>query len=69
MGINLAITFIPQDEPLWIAHAISLCEKYVKEDFYYTLLGDNVLIGDISKASINYQKPWILTAQEANPIQ
>jgi glucose-1-phosphate thymidylyltransferase len=71
---NLTITFIPQDEPLGIAHAISLCEKHVKEDFYYTLLGDNVFVGDISQVPIKqalflYKKPWILTAQVANPNQ
>ena len=66
---QLSLTFIPQDEPLGIAHAISLCEKYVKENFYYTLLGDNVFVGDISQVPSNCEKPWILTAQVANPNQ
>ena len=64
---QLSITFVPQDEPLGIAHGINLCEKHVDGDFYYTLLGDNVLVGDVSRLCVHYKKPWILTSTVAHP--
>lgn len=65
-----SITFVPQDEPLGIAHAISLCKKHVKEDFYYTLLGDNVYIGDVSVINSHQDaKPFVITSRVANPNQ
>jgi|TARA_R110000824_G_scaffold106642_2_gene252276 glucose-1-phosphate thymidylyltransferase len=67
MSASLSVAFVPQDEPLGIAHAIGLCQKYVEGNFYYTLLGDNVFVGDVSSVCVNYKKPWILTSKVAHP--
>jgi glucose-1-phosphate thymidylyltransferase len=71
---HLTVSFVPQDEPLGIAQAIGLCEKYIDNEsrscnFYYTLLGDNVFVGDVSPLATHYKKPWILVSQVASPNQ
>jgi glucose-1-phosphate thymidylyltransferase len=66
---NFTISFVSQEEPLGIAHAIGLCEKFVKGDFYYVILGDNVFVGDLSRLACHCKKPWILTSKVATPNQ
>jgi len=45
-GVN--ITYIYQGEPKGIAHAVSLCEEFVEEEFV-VYLGDNILKGGINR--------------------
>lgn len=45
-GVN--ITYIYQGEPKGIAHAVSLCEKFVGEEKFVVYLGDNLFKGGIS---------------------
>jgi len=45
---GVRITYIHQGEPKGIAHAVSLCEDFVEEDFV-VYLGDNLLKGGISQ--------------------
>lgn len=66
---KISITFIAQDEPLGIAHGIGLCKKYIKDESYYVLLGDNVFVGDVKPIFARRNEPWILTSQVANPNQ
>ena len=40
-GINM--TYIPQDKPEGISHAIKLCQNFVGNDRFIVYLGDNVL--------------------------
>jgi len=40
-GVN--ITYVEQDEPKGIAHAISLCKNFVKNEKFLVFLGDNII--------------------------
>lgn len=40
-GVNL--TYVYQDQPKGIAHAIGLCQKFVGDDKFIVYLGDNIL--------------------------
>ncbi len=44
------ITYIEQDKPRGIAHAISLCKEFVKNDKFLVFLGDNI----IQKSIVNF---------------
>jgi len=49
---NVKITYIEQDTPKGIAHAINLCKKFVGNEKFLVFLGDNIIqksINDISK--------------------
>jgi glucose-1-phosphate thymidylyltransferase len=48
-GLDLEITYIDQDKPKGIAHAIALCERFVDSDRFVVYLGDNLLKGGIGK--------------------
>jgi glucose-1-phosphate thymidylyltransferase len=41
------ITYINQGEPKGIAHAIGLCEQYIKNESFIVYLGDNLIKGGI----------------------
>jgi len=47
-GVN--ITYIEQDEPRGIAHAIRLCKEFVNNEKFLVFLGDNI----IQKSIINF---------------
>ena len=40
-GVN--ITYVEQDEPRGIAHAISLCKEFVNNEKFLVFLGDNII--------------------------
>jgi len=49
---NVNITYVEQDEPKGIAHAINLCKNFVGNEKFLVFLGDNIIqksISDISK--------------------
>jgi len=52
---GVKITYIEQDHPKGIAHAISLCEDFIGNDKFLTFLGDNILLDDISNYSDEFQ--------------
>ncbi|MBC7092099.1 MAG: glucose-1-phosphate thymidylyltransferase, partial [Nitrososphaeria archaeon] len=63
--------FIYQDEPLGIAHAIMLAEKYINNSPFVVYLGDNILKGGIKKhleefMGNNYEAS-VLLAEVKNP--
>ena len=53
-GVNL--TYIEQDEPRGIAHAISLCKKFVNNEKFLVFLGDNIIQKPITDFVENFNK-------------
>jgi glucose-1-phosphate thymidylyltransferase len=44
---NVRFTYVEQDAPRGIAHAINLCKDFVKNEKFVVFLGDNILKGSI----------------------
>jgi len=53
-GVN--ITYIFQDKPRGIAHAVGLCKKFVGEDSFVVHLGDDLLKGGVKKYVGEFKK-------------
>ena len=53
---GVKITYVEQDFPKGIAHAISLCENFVDNEKFLTFLGDNILLDDISEYAEKFEK-------------
>jgi len=53
-GVN--ITYIEQDEPRGIAHAIRLCKKFVSNEKFLVFLGDNIIQKPITDFVENFSK-------------
>lgn len=51
---GVKITYIPQDKPKGIAHAIRLCKDFVGNDRFVVYLGDNIL----RKGLVDYTKKF-----------
>lgn len=49
-------TYIEQDSPRGIAHAISLCKDFVGDEKFIVFLGDNIIQREINQYVINFQK-------------
>ena len=70
-GVN--ITYITQDEPRGIAHAINLCKNFIQNEKFIVFLGDNIIKKDIN----DYRKEFensefaasILLCEVDNPSQ
>jgi len=67
------ITYVSQDEPRGISHAINLCKDFIKNEKFIVFLGDNIIKKDIS----DYRKEFensefaasILLCEVDNPSQ
>jgi len=53
-GVN--ITYIEQDEPRGIAHAIRLCKEFVNNEKFLVFLGDNIIQKPIANFVENFNK-------------
>ncbi|TRZ70980.1 MAG: glucose-1-phosphate thymidylyltransferase [Nitrosopumilaceae archaeon] len=70
---GVKITYIYQDEPKGISHAISLCEDFIGSHKFVVFLGDNIMLKDI----VSYAKEFdnegdaakILLCEVSNPSQ
>jgi len=58
-GVN--ITYVYQDKPKGISHAISLCKDFVNQDKFVVYLGDNVLRKDL----VSYTKNFLSSNSDA----
>ena len=53
-GVNL--TYIEQDEPRGIAHAIRLCKEFINNEKFLVFLGDNIIQKSITGFVENFNK-------------
>ncbi|MCK6629704.1 MAG: glucose-1-phosphate thymidylyltransferase [Anaerolineae bacterium] len=66
---DVNITYIPQDAPLGLAHAVKISQDFLGDDHFVMFLGDNVIQGGISPliaqfASSSYNSQIVLTQVE-----
>lgn len=52
---DVNITYIEQDYPRGIAHAIQLCKDFVNNDKFLVFLGDNIIQKSISEYAKNFE--------------
>jgi len=65
------ITYIQQDEPKGIAHAIGLCQQHIKNEPFIVYLGDNLIKGGIKNFTKTFKTSnydaMILLCKVENP--
>jgi len=68
---GVKITYVSQDFPRGIAHAISLCEDFIANEKFLVFLGDNIIQKSINEIGIEFQKSnaaaTILLCEVDNP--
>ena len=68
-GVN--ITYIEQDEPRGIAHAIRLCKEFINNEKFLVFLGDNIIQRPIADFIDNFTKSGydatVLLSEVDNP--
>jgi glucose-1-phosphate thymidylyltransferase len=47
-GLGIKVTYIPQDQPLGLAHAVLIAKDFLGDDDFVMYLGDNFIVGGIS---------------------
>ena len=53
---NAEFSYIKQDFPKGISHAISLCEDFINGEKFVVFLGDNIINKDITNYILNFEK-------------
>jgi len=70
---NARITYIPQDFPLGLAHAVKISRSFLKNSSFVMYLGDNLIGTDIRKFVSDFEKKHsdalILLKEVENPRQ
>jgi glucose-1-phosphate thymidylyltransferase len=70
---NVKITYVHQDEPRGISHAISLCKDFVGNEKFVVFLGDNILVKEITEYVEDFKNSnddgKILLCEVSNPQQ
>jgi glucose-1-phosphate thymidylyltransferase len=70
---DVNVSYVYQEKPAGIAHAVGLTEDFVKDSAFVVYLGDNLLKGGISKFVREFQKEvydaMILLCEVENPQQ
>jgi glucose-1-phosphate thymidylyltransferase len=68
---GLKVTYIPQDAPLGLAHAVLIAREFLGDDDFVMYLGDNFIVGGISDLVEQFQDEHpdaqILLTHVANP--
>ena len=68
---GVSFTYIEQDKPKGIAHAIRLCKEFVNNEKFLVFLGDNIVQRSIADFTSNFKKSefdaTILLCQVDNP--
>ena len=68
---NVNISYIEQDEPKGIAHAINLCKNFVGNEKFLVFLGDNIIQKSISTISQKFESSnddaLVLLCEVSNP--
>ena len=54
--LGVKISYIEQDEPKGIAHAINLCENFIGDEKFIVFLGDNIIQKSIRNFAQNFDK-------------
>ncbi|MCX5343655.1 glucose-1-phosphate thymidylyltransferase [Streptomyces sp. R-74717] len=69
--LGIEVTYIPQDEPLGLAHAVLIARDFLADDDFVMYLGDNFIVGGITGLVEEFRtdKPdaQILLTQVPNP--
>ncbi len=70
---GVKFTYIYQESPKGISHAISLCDEFIQNQKFIVFLGDNILKQDITTIKENFEKSesdaTILLCEVDNPSQ
>lgn len=70
---GVKITYIEQDEPRGIAHAVKLCKSFVGKDRFLVFLGDNIIQKSVSEYAKNFESSdsaaSILLCEVENPTR
>ncbi|KXB05946.1 glucose-1-phosphate thymidylyltransferase [candidate division MSBL1 archaeon SCGC-AAA382A20] len=53
--LGLDISYIRQDEPKGIAHAVKLCREFVGDELFAVYLGDNLIKGGIDRLAEKFE--------------
>jgi len=48
-ALGISVTYIPQEKPLGLAHAVLVAREFLGEDDFVMYLGDNFIVGGITK--------------------
>lgn len=72
-NFGVKITYIQQDAPRGIAHAVRLCKEFVDNQKFIVFLGDNILKRNLSDYAIKFQSSdsdaSLLLCEVDNPTQ